>query len=427
MEMKEHPRQKVEYASAASTSQVGRKRNLLLHPLTLFVSVWALSLLMYALHLSDLLTFTTSQVSRIVQWIVIPYVAAFLVFQTFYSLSPKKIVTAAQQRAPEREFLTLVEAKIHRWFLCWCVLTFVEVVFSGGLPILWLIRGSSKDYSTFGLPVLHVVLSSLLAVLALSEFGIYALHGGKRRLLIPAWLLLWSIMSVSRGIMIVGLLQWSVLWFFLKGTHVRTILKVGAVGLLIVYIFGYLGDLRSGGEAFRALAQPSWNYPAWLPSGFLWFYIYFTTPLGNLVNTSLRTAPLNSFLFPNTLYYAFPTVIRNVIYGKAASGTGGDLVSESFNVSTAYVGPFSDYGYVGMVCFSTTLAIIAAYYWRKRSTFRDGLIYTIVAQCLVLSIFWNFLFYMPFLGQVFWVYFLFRRPTVSAKNGPVSVLVPPPA
>jgi len=422
--MKVHSQNEVEAGSVTTAFQAGRKSNLLLHPLTLFVSVWTLSLLLYAMHLSDLLTFSTGQVTRIVQWIVIPYIVTFFIFQTLCSLSPKKAVIATGPGIPEREYLTSIEAGLRKWFLCWCVLSFVEVVFSGGLPILWLIRGSSKDYSTFGLPVLHVFLSSLLAVLALSEFGIFIKLGGKRRLLIPACLVLWSVASVSRGIMIAALLQWGVLWLFLRGARIRTLLKVGAVGIVIIYIFGYIGDLRSGGEAFRTLAQPSWNYPAWLPSGFLWFYIYFTTPLGNLVNTSLQTTPLNSFLFPNTLYFLFPTIIRNVIYGKAAYGTGGDLVTESFNVSTAYIGPFSDYGYLGMVFLSAALAILAAYYWRKRRTFRDGLMYTIVAQCLVLSIFWNFLFYMPYLSQAFWVYFLFRTPALSDKEKPVHLLRP---
>jgi oligosaccharide repeat unit polymerase len=404
---------------------VPRRSSLILHPLTLFVSVWGVSVLMYALHLSKLLTFTTGQVIRVALWIVVPFILAIFAFQLFCYLSPKKAVAARRHGIVEEEYLTRVDSTLNKWFVCWCALTIVEVVFSGGLPIIWLIRGSSNNYTTFGLPVLHVFLSSLLAVLALAKFGIYILLGGKRRLLIPAWLVVWSVAAVSRSIMVVALLQWGVFWFFLKGARVKTLLKGLTIGLVTIFIFGYVGDIRGGGaDLFRALAQPSENYPSWLPSGFLWFYIYFTTPLSNLVNTSIQTVPLNSPLFPNTLYFLFPTLIRNLIYGDVAFGTGGDLVNESFNVSTAYIGPLIDYGYIGMALFSILLGVIAAFYWRRRQTFQDGMIYTIIAQCLVLSIFWDFLFYMPFLSQIFWIYFLLRTPKSSTKSIPVGLPQP---
>jgi oligosaccharide repeat unit polymerase len=407
-------RKRMKFKEIRSISETGNRGNFLIHPLVLFISVWGTCFVLYAMHLSDLLNFTTGQVGRIVQWILIPYVVTVLLFQTFCWLAPKK-PSEAKGGMDDEEYLRAIETKIHKWFILWCVLTVVEVVASGGLPILWLMQGGSKDYTAFGLPVLHVFLGSLLSVLALSEVGIFVLHGDKRRLLIPAWVLLWSMLVVSRAVMITSMLQWSVLWFFLKGARIGTILRTVASSLAVIFIFGYLGDSRTGGEGFRALARPSWNYPDWLPSGFLWVYIYVTTPLGNLVNTSLQTTPLNSVLFPNTIYFLFPTVIRGVIYGTDTTfATGGDLVTESFNVSTAYIGPYRDFGHLGMVCFSALLGFIAAYYWRHRKTFRDGLIYTIVAQCLLFSIFTNFLFYNPFLGQVFWIYFLFRTPKSSA-------------
>lgn len=402
---------------ALSTSQVGRQSRLLLHPLVLFLSVWVLSFLLYAMHLSDLLTFSTTQVFHVFEWIVVPYVVAILLFEVFCALAPKQAVGAKLQSIHDVDYLVWVESRLFRWFTCWCALTLVEVFFSGGLPILWLIQGSSRNYVTFGLPVLHVFLNSLLAVLALSEFGMYILLGDKRRLLIPCWLIFWSIVVVSRGFVMVSLLQWGVLWLFLKGARIQTVFRAVIFIITVIVIFGYIGDWRTGGDAFQALAQPSRNYPDWLPSGFLWFYIYLTTPLGNLVNTSLLATPLNSSLFPNTVYFLFPTIIRNLIYGKdAALQMDGELVTDNFNVSTAYTGPFHDYGYFGVVVFSTILAIIAAYYWRKRQTFRDGLIYTLVAQCLMFSIFTNFLFYNPFLGQVFWIYFLFRNRQSSTET-----------
>ena len=286
-------------------------KDTLLHPLVLFVPVWVLAYSLYAMRLSDLLAFNAGQVARMVSWIVVPYVGTVLYSQAFCYFSPKKLARQDNLNLNSEAYLEVIETRIHRWFAIWCALTVIEIIFSGGLPIIQELRDNSSHYVDFGLPVVHVFLSSLLMVLALSEFGIYTLFGGRRRLAIPAWLVLWSFLELSRAVMIIALLQWCVLWFLLKGVSKKGVLKTAAVGIIAVLVFGYAGDQRTGSNSFLYLAKPSPNYPTWLPSGFLWFYIYTTTPLNNLVNTSIRSTPLNNIAFPNTLYYLFPTVIRN--------------------------------------------------------------------------------------------------------------------
>ncbi len=391
------------------------------HPLVLFWGVWAVSYLLFGLHLSEWLAFQTSDVTRATAWICLPFGLAVVLFNVFYKLSPR-MRSAPRKDIEDEDYLQRVERSLDRWFYRWVVLTLIEVAFSGGLPIIWMVTGSAKVYTEFGLPVIHVFIGSLLAVLALGKFGLYLLYGNRRRLFIPAFQLVWGIIIVSRGLIMGALIQAAVLWLCLRGVSLKRMIRVVSASVLAVLMFGYLGDLRSGSSSsFRDLARPTSNYPDWLPSGVLWFYIYVTSPLANLVNTGLTTKPADDPFFSRTILFMFPTPLRNAIYGKEFSEdpqTAGDLVTPSLTVSSAYVGPYLDYGFWGMGCYSALLGVISAYCWRRRSTFRDQLRYAIIGQCLVFSVFWNFLFYNPLLGQFFWIYLIFAtRQVVVFTNG----------
>jgi hypothetical protein len=210
--------------------------------------------------------------------------------------------------------------------------------------------------------------------------------------------------------MIVSLLEGGIAWGMTQRIRLRTVLKTVGVVALVICIFGYVGDFRSGAEEFRQLAQPSADYPTWLPSGVLWIYIYLTTSIGNLVNTVTVATPLRNPLFPNTVALLFPSVIRNVLYGTEGtnSALSGELVTDAFNVSTAYVGPYQDFGLMGIALFSVLFAATALYFWKRAGT-EGALMYSVIGQCLVLSIFFNHLFYLPVISQVGWIMFFFRR------------------
>ena len=187
--------------------------------------------------------------------------------------------------------------------------------------------------------------------------------------------------------------------------------------IVLVLIFGYVGDFRTGAKVFRNLAEPTKQYPAWLPSGVLWGYIYLTTPVGNVVNTAVSDVPVYNPLFPNTTSLLFPTVLRTAIYGESAADNAlsGNLITNAFNVSTAYVGPFQDFGYLGMIGFSTLLALIAYLSWIDQSL-RGAALYAVIGQCVILSVFFNHLFYLPIITQVIWIYFFLHGRGKSIED-----------
>jgi oligosaccharide repeat unit polymerase len=388
------------------------------HPLVLFLGVWALSFLLFSFHLSEWLDFPQSEVTRAVAWICVPFALASMLFSIFYRLSPK-MRSPSRKDVGDQDYLVRVERSMDRWFYCWIALSVVDVGFSGGLPIVWLLTGSSKIYTDFGVPVIQVFFTALLAVLALGKFGLYLLYGNRRRLLIPAVQIAWGLIIVSRALIMGAVIQAVILWLCLSGISLKRVLRVLAASVLVVLMFGYIGDVRSGSDTFRQVARPTSNYPEWLPSGVLWFYIYIASPLANLVNTTEMSRPADDPLFSRTILFMFPGPLRNAIYGEEFSENqqaAGDLVTPTLTVSSAYLGPYLDNGVWGMGWYSALLGVISAYCWRRRSTFRDKLRYAIIGECLLFSVFWNFLFYTPLLAQFVWIYIIFARRQVTLSE-----------
>jgi len=391
--------------------------------------VWLGVLGLFILRLSKILAATDGEITSAVGFILVPYVLALGATTLYYSLVPKLWIrrTHLLCNTPEAEELVFLKRRLKRWILLWMLFTTAEIIASGGLPLIWLFTGSSKTYFDFGIQSLHGLLNSMILAIGLCYSGIFVRYGGRRNLIVPLGILAWSVLLVTRSMMIVNLLQTGMVIILYRGISAKFALKLVAVVLVIVVSFGALGDLRTGAVNFRTLAQPTEAYPEWLPSGVLWVYIYVTTPLNNLTYTMASLRPVNNILFPNTAAPLFPGIVRSLIYGDSlATSLSGELAVSNFNVSTAYVGPFEDYGALGIVCFSLLIAFLAEFYWR-RNNFRDQLIYIVIGQCLLMTIFYNHFFSLPIITQVIWIYLFFikgksKNPHITAVGNHMSAL-----
>lgn len=208
--------------------------------------------------------------------------------------------------------------------------------------------------------------------------------------------------------MLVTLLEFAALYLRIHPIRLSAIMKLLAGAISFVLVFGVIGDVRQGSSAMiRDLAQPTENYPEWLPSGILWAYIYITTPINNLVYNIEQTRPIYDPLFPNTVATLFPSVIRIAIYGNdLADAESGQLVVSAFNVSTAYVGPYQDFGFIGITLFSIMIGPFCLYFW-FRNNLKSALMLAVLIQCLVLTLFFDHFFYLPVITQLGWIWYFF--------------------
>lgn len=383
-----------------------QKPSLLLHPLTIFSVVWLGVVFLYSMHLSKLLLYPTQQVVKIVVIIWAPFASVVLVYTLFRHILVW--LYPSFRKLPTANF-TRLERRLTVWFRVWIVISIIEIMVSGGIPLLWLIQHSDKTYMDFGISSVHGLVNSLLLSIGLCRFALFLLTGKRRHLIVPLFILVWSLAVVTRNMLLVSLIEFGILFFRLKPIQPKTILKLTAGVVCLILAFGAIGDYRTGSsDLIRLWAQPTEEYPEWLPSGVLWAYIYISTPINNLVYTSEVVQPVDRLTFPNTSATLFPSIVRKIIYGSQLdSAESGELVASTFNVSTAYIGPFQDYGFLGIALFSMIIAVACLIFWFRRSL-GDILIFSVLTQCLVLSLFFNHFFYLPIITQVVWIPYLLK-------------------
>src|ERR1700744_2412141 len=294
---------------AAQTGATRPLYPIYLHPLVAFGLIWLVVCFLYALRLSELIMYPASEVLRFDEALL---AAAFGGSALAYII-PRRVVMPVRWRlVGSARSVALLDRRLSLWFKIWCIVTVVEIIYSRGIPTVWLFTGNAKTYMDFGIPTIHGFMNSLLQAICLVRLGMGIRFGRKKDFLYPAWAVVWSMIVITRQLMMVFLLEVVVVYCTYRQIRVKRVLGALLGVLCLVYVFGVVGDLRTGAEQFRAFAQPTSAYPDWLPSGFLWFYMYLSTPINNLLYTFHTTQPLYDWRFPNTLSELLPTVLRKM-------------------------------------------------------------------------------------------------------------------
>jgi oligosaccharide repeat unit polymerase len=391
------------------------RRSAYTSPTLVFVTVWTVTMLLYMLQFSNILLYGWSDVFPMFAAIVMPFsLGAYL----------SKVMNLGGDPSTSDEMILSgkdvgrTEKVLVRIFMLWALVTVAEIFYSGGVPMFWSITGSYKTYFDFGIPTVHGLMNAiLLSIVTMSTF-LGMITKQKRFYLAIAFLLVWGTIVISRNLIIVGALQCLFVLFFAKGPPKGgLVLRLALAGLLAIIGFGWIGDLRSGASAFLALAQPSANYPTFLPSGFLWVYIYITTPLNNLVHQSVVSLPEWNWGLTNSMALLLPSVLREIFYDTDT--VAGDLVTQAFNVSTAFLDIYRDLGFFGICAMSFSVGIVSQSA-HNGNTVRSVLFCVVLLQSAVLSIFFNHYFYLPILFQYPVLYFLATPLKAMSLDGHVA-------
>lgn len=177
------------------------------------------------------------------------------------------------------------------------------------------------------------------------------------------------------------------------------------VGLLFIQFFGYMGDMRMEYVLENVLHKTiQQHYQMWdyTPSGFLWSYIYLTSPLENasfsIINQGIE------FTYFNNLFYPFIKLFANILgLGAAYKGwlagkaTLTPYLDEKvgLNVSSFIPEAMQDLGYVGVVVY-VLLFLALAYFGInlirrkiKFSAIGSMVIYANILNILLWSVFVN--------------------------------------
>lgn len=372
----------------------------LFQPVIIFALTWLSVILLLSLRLSTLLEESLADAWFFYLISLGPFFAGYCIALLFQK--KLQLVVKAPVSITDRYY-----SKFNKFLIFWVIMTLVEIAYSGGFPFIWLLTGSEKTYFDFGIPSIHGFLNALQLALSIISFFFYKISKKKKYLYITILFFIWNILIITRQVIVVLLIEVFVINFFLSKNKIKLMKSLVVSGLLFVIGFGVLGDFRSGAEGFIILAQPTENWPLWLPSGFLWVYIYITTPLNNLLFNFHFPITTPHYFFPSTLSLFLPSVLRNLIFDPEMLGSG-NLVTQAFNVSSAFVAPYIDMGKYGIVIFSFYIGVFCNFTWwaegSKQIFFR-----AITTQIIILSIFYNMFMYLPVVFQFVWIFIYFLR------------------
>ena len=358
----------------------------LANPALVFTVLWGLVLGLTHIRLTSQLTDLNSSTL----WLVGANVCTIWVI-FFISLAlMRKPVSLWDARAGGLD-LPVLRNLVQTLLKVWVVGTIIEIILSGGVPLVWMITGHpTKDYRDFGIPSVHGFLTAIYLFCLTGLLLLYLIEAVKKDLLIALALLSWSVILIHRGAFIWALLELLAVFILVRRISLKRMVHVGALMIAGMLLFGIVGDLRAGaGKAvIREIATERGRILVeTLPSGFLWVYIYITSPVNNINAGVERLVPLNKPYF--STMNLLPTVIRERVWAGVENRYALTLVNEAFNTSTWYVNFLADFGVRGAIVIVAALQCIIIYFYRqaRRGYAWAILAYAAVFQALALSIF----------------------------------------
>jgi oligosaccharide repeat unit polymerase len=383
---------------------------LLLNPAFMYAATWTFVLLIYSLRLSYLLDPLRPPTVVLVIGTSLSFILGWAVesLPNYGRLANAKInLDALGETISSRR----VGKRLSAVWIMFVLGILFEIAFFGGVPLLGLIGvGAQIPYTEFGIPGFHGLVNALYYTGCVVAFARILLGSSKRTFLLLALSIAYPVIVVSRQVLISLLLQYVLIYFSIRRPSPRTIIRAGVLLLAVLLIFGYLGDARSGRDRIIELAAPTFAYPDWLPSAFIWVYIYLSSPLDN-VNYNIDIAP--NYFPLETAGTFIPSFARDdfrSLFGESQQWT---LVNESFNVGSLLQSLLTDFGVAGAIVFTFLCGIVFSWLRRRACTSAAAFFAVIVLlHGIALSFFANLLFHLVFIFEILviaWVVGQMRR------------------
>lgn len=378
-------------------------------PDVLFAAVWLLAIALLLFLPAGFVVDGDPQV----QWLVgLNMLGFFVIYRGM-----RELTRGLKMDAPRLQDLAVspVEQEILRRFLRvlligWLPLYALTVLLSGGMPMVWLITGSGKTYTDFGVSSLSGLLNMVRAFIFAGGVLLFILTRRKSELLVPGILLLLCIAEVSRGGILVLLLHGVAVYVLTRRVSLGRLLKIGAFAVLFIVAFGILGDFRGASVDPTAFVAEDSAFTS-LPLGFFFAFTYLVSPLNNLYYGAPTLEPLHYPFF--SLQPLLPTVVRDIIF-SAATGDARypiALFNSTFNATSFYGPLLADFGFAGAGIVVTLIQVYTAWVHvlARRGSLVHFMIYPALFMSVLLSVFYMYFFALivvlyPLLAYAYRVY-----------------------
>jgi oligosaccharide repeat unit polymerase len=357
-------------------------------PLSLIGLPWALTFFLYQLDATENLVELDTRIVVTLSFMLILFFFATVL--PLLGIKKRRLLSEPGTKINTYRLNKAIRTVFWVWLLGSCL----DIFYSGGLPLVWALTDSPKNYTDFGIPSFHGLINAFyFALVACIFLKTKAEKSDKAKYHLIA-LLLWPVLMLGRGIMLSVVVQLVIMQIFFAGVSTKKIVSLLLLALMITVLFGVLGDFRGYENPFQGLVNDRYETIFnLLPSGFLWVYIYVTSPLSNLSYNYVNLIPVWDFFYSSV--NLFPSALRPAGLDRADNFA---FVSEALNVSTIFASSHSDFGVIGDLVLLVLLAAWTSFwYYRMTSSVSFILPYSLVGVVLFFSIFYNLFLLYPYL------------------------------
>lgn len=356
---------------------------LLKNPFYIYVLGFTLTFLVYSLDWSNIYPDLTTEIK-------IFFSIAFII-SIFFGVMIDKVRLIVKTPSHTKTII------IARSFYILYVLYFLEFLVEKDVPLFAkLIGRPGVGYMEFGIPLLHGVLISFNSFLIAHSFTTYMSTRNRKVLLYNLLLYLPALLFISRSIMVLGVLTSLFIYLHFVGrVKILNKVKLGILTLFGLFLFGVIGNLRSGGEYIYTQSQATEDFmESSIPKEFYWTYLYTASPLANFQNT-VNKKHIENYNFSGFIFYEnLPKII--------SKNLGGPLGIEERNlvrivpwltVGTTYAKSFTYLGWYGpyLLFFSNLfIYLIVIFLVPRKSSYHITTI-SILSVIVLLNIFSNML------------------------------------
>jgi oligosaccharide repeat unit polymerase len=378
----------------------------LLNPAFMYAATWVFVLFIYSFRLSYLLDPIEPATVVLVLGTSVSFIAGWMLESLPYRGRLAAATINLDALGPVINS-PRVGRRLKAIWIIFCLGILFEIAFFGGVPFLSLIGIGSLAYGDFGIPGFHGVLNALFYTGCIVTFARVLLGSSKRARLLTITSIAYPLLVVSRQVLISVLVQYLFIYFSIRRPSPRILVRTGILIIATLLVFGYVGDARSGRDAIIYIAAPTFDYPDWLPSAFIWVYIYLASPLNN-VNHNIDIAP--NYFPLETAGTFIPSFARDDFLATFGATQQWDLVTTELNVSSLLQSFLTDFGVGGAIAFTLLCGVVFSWLRRRAATSAAAFFMVIVVlHGLALSFFTNLLFHLVFVFEMVALGWLLRR------------------
>ena len=385
---------------------------LLRNPLYIYLIGFALSFLVYLLDWSELYPDISTSM-------IIFFSITFFCFGCFgLAISYLKLIQKTYSKTSTMQIV--ISAFILLFFYL------IEFLVEGDIPLISKLLGKAGvHYMEFGIPLLHGTLISFNSFLIAHTFSTYL--STKNKLLLKIYLLLYipALLFFSRSILMLGLLTSVFIYIhYSDKLKFNNQLKLLALGVVALYLFGVLGNLRSGGDYIYEQSMATEEFmESSIPKEFYWTYLYVASPLANFQNTVNKTQKVEKDFVGFIFYENMPQIISKNL-GKPLQIPQRDLVRliPWLTVGTTYAKSISYLGWLGpyllFICNLVVYLAIIMFMVPRRSNYHITTL-SILSVIILLNIFANMLVVTGISFQLVYcvIFGFFERKKFIFKSG----------